>query len=211
MKVWLLGDSIRLFYEKSAIEKLGDGYEVFSPKENCRFSSYVLNSIRLWLKTMPVPDIVHFNAGLWDTAIIYREDGPFTALSDYVRDMSRIVRELRRLGAKVIFATTTPVADVKATLPGPTPPAHKNDDIMRYNEAVVEMLRGTGVEVNNLFSAMYPERDKYLSEDLIHPNALGVEMLAEHVAEAIRAVGEYHNEKARDTVLEEKQEEKTIQ
>ena len=38
MKVLLLGDSIRMFYQNEVIKQLGDDYEVFAPKENCRFS-----------------------------------------------------------------------------------------------------------------------------------------------------------------------------
>ena len=34
MKVWLLGDSIRLFYHKEVEKLLGADYEVFAPAEN---------------------------------------------------------------------------------------------------------------------------------------------------------------------------------
>jgi hypothetical protein len=54
MKVWLIGDSIRMYYQNEVVEQLGEEYEVFAPKENCRFSSYVLNSLRFWLATSPV-------------------------------------------------------------------------------------------------------------------------------------------------------------
>lgn len=35
MKVLLLGDSIRMFYQKEVIKQLGDDYEVFALEENC--------------------------------------------------------------------------------------------------------------------------------------------------------------------------------
>ena len=63
MKVLLIGDSIRMFYQKEVIAQLGEEYEVFAPEENCRFSAYVLNSLRFWLNAFPNPDIIHFNAG----------------------------------------------------------------------------------------------------------------------------------------------------
>ena len=189
MKVWLLGDSIRLFYQKEVEKLLGADYEVFAPAENGRFSLYMLNSLRFWQNEFPAPDIIHFNAGLWDTAILYREDGCFIGLADYVKNMTAVLRELKKTGAKIVFATTTPVSDAKAELCGPMPPAHKNDDIMRYNQAVLQAFAKEDLIVNDLFSAMYPERDRYLSDDMIHPNADGVKLLGKMVADAIRKCG----------------------
>ena len=38
--VVLIGDSIRLAYEKEVRELLGDDVQVFSPKENCRYTKF---------------------------------------------------------------------------------------------------------------------------------------------------------------------------
>ena len=196
MKVLLLGDSIRMFYQKEVTTQLGVGYEVFAPQENGRFSAYMLNSLRFWLKEFPTPDIIHFNAGLWDTAILYPEDGCFLPATEYVRNMRAILRELKATGAKIIFATTTPVSDEKAHLQGPMPPAHRNEDITRYNRAVLMAFEKEDIAINDLWGAMYPERNVYLSEDMIHPNEAGVKLLGGMVADAIKRVGGYHNEKA---------------
>lgn len=141
MNVLLIGDSIRMFYENDVKKRIGDEYEIYTPEENCRFSSYVLNSLRFWLTNYPKPDIIHFNAGLWDAAILYRKDGCFTGIDEYVANMKKILRELKNTGAKVIFATTTPVSDEKENVVGPIPPAHRNEDIVRYNEAVLNASR----------------------------------------------------------------------
>ena len=74
IRVMLLGDSVRMFYQEKTKEFLGENYEVWSPKENCRFSLYLLNSLRFYLAEFPSPDIIHFNVGLWDTAILYKCD-----------------------------------------------------------------------------------------------------------------------------------------
>jgi len=212
MRVLLIGDSIRMFYQDEVISQLGEGYEVYSPKENCRFSSYVLNSLRFWLNEFPNPDIIHFNAGLWDIAILYPEDGCFVGLSEYEKNMRSILRELKKTGAKVIFATTTPVSDEKAELSGPMPPAHKNSDIATYNRAVLEMLDRDEVAVNDLFALMYPEKEKYLSEDMIHPNEDGVKLLGTAVADAIKKCGVCENKKAlHGTSKEVMKDQKTMQ
>ena len=80
MKVLLIGDSIRLFYEEALKKELGDAYQVYSPAENCRFAAYAANSLRFWLNDFPKPDIIHFNAGLWDTGILFGENESFTPL-----------------------------------------------------------------------------------------------------------------------------------
>ena len=38
--VVLIGDSIRLGYENEVRELLGDEVQIFSPKENCRYTKY---------------------------------------------------------------------------------------------------------------------------------------------------------------------------
>ncbi len=211
MNVLLIGDSIRMFYREEVQKQLGEEYTVYAPEENCRFSSYVLNSLRRWLPQFPTPDIIHFNAGLWDTAILYPEDGCFTDKDSYVKQMVRVLRELKKTGAKVIFSTSTPVSDAKVSFPGPMPPAHRNEDIMAYNAAVLEAYQDEDIIINDLFSLMYPEREAYLSDDMIHPNEAGVCLLGTAVADAIRACGVVKNENGQIGSPYEPLSEKVIQ
>lgn len=185
MNVLLIGDSIRMFYENDVKARIGDKYKVYSPEENCRFSSYVLNSIRFWLAQFPAPDIIHFNAGLWDTAILYQEDGCFIDIDTYISNMKKILRVLKETGAQIIFATTTPVSNGKKNLTGPMPPAHRNEDIIRYNTAVLEAFKNEDIYINDLFSLMYKDKEKYLLDDMIHPNEEGVKLLGNAVTQAI--------------------------
>ena len=211
MNVLLIGDSIRLFYEKTVKEQLGDGYNIYSPVENCRFSSYVLNSLRFWLAEFPTPDIIHFNAGLWDIAVLYSEDGCFIGLNEYVENMKKVLRVLKSTGAAVILATTTPVSNEKKDLPGPMPPAHRNEDIIRYNAALLDAFHDEGIYINDLFSLMYNEKEKYLSEDMIHPNADGIVLLGTAVANAIKNCPVAEGKRTEQIVSKIQLTEKTIQ
>lgn len=186
IRVLLIGDSIRSHYQPEVRSQLGDGYEVMGPEDNCRFSSFVLNSLRFWLAEYPNPDIIHWNAGLWDTAILYHEDGCFTELEEYVTNMKKILRELKKTGAVVIFATTTPVSDDKKYFSGPMPPAHDSSDIARYNEAVLRAFHEEDVIINDLFSLMNPKKNDYLKDDKIHPNEEGIKLLGKAVADIIK-------------------------
>ena len=117
MKVLLIGDSIRMFYANEVKEQLGESYEIYAPKENCRFSSFVLNSLRFWLEDFPIPDVIHFNVGLWDTAILYHEDGCFTGLDEYTDTLdysnAESSEDLRKSGIERLKELrATDVADI---------------------------------------------------------------------------------------------------
>lgn len=187
-EVLLLGDSIRMFYQERVKELLGEEYSVSAPEENCRFSMYTLNSLRMWLPAFPKPDIIHWNNGLWDTAILYAEDGCFTPLDEYLRNLERILRKLRTTGAQIIFATTTPTHPDKANWTGDMPPKHDNADIRHYNEAAVELMRREGIPVNDLYAQVCDDIEHYVCEDWIHPSPEGIETLAQAVAQKIREV-----------------------
>lgn len=210
MNVMLIGDSVRMFYREEVKKALGQDYCIYGPDENCRFAAYTLNSLRHWLPQFPAPDIIHWNNGLWDMAILYKEDGCFTPLEVYVDNMKKILRELKKTGAKIIFATTTPVHDEKVNIPGPMPPAHSNEDIIRYNKAIIEAFSDEDIIINDLFGAVYNNRAEYISDDMIHPNESGVAVLAKAVADAIKSCGEVKNLTAH-SINSTQFEEKTIQ
>lgn len=187
-RVLLLGDSIRGHYQETVKEQLGSSYTVMAPVENCRFSLYTLNSLRFWLEEFSNPDVIHWNNGLWDTAVLYPEDGCFIPLESYLENMRKILRELKKTGAKIIFATTTPVKDEKCDYPGPMPPAHRNEDIRAYNEAILKLFEKENIIINDLYPLVYPRKEELLREDAIHPNEEGIAILGKAVADTIRRV-----------------------
>lgn len=211
-RVLLLGDSIRMFYQSKVEKILGEKYQIMAPQENCRFSYYALNSLRFWLNDFEYPDIIHWNIGLWDLAILYPEDGCFISQENYVDNMKKILRELKKTGAKIIFATTTPVWDEKKKMKGPFPPANRNEDIIAYNEAVLKAFYGEELEINDLHALIYEKRYIYIGSDMVHPNKEGIEVLGKAVADAIIRQGDYHNPNYRGGDKgAKKREEKTIQ
>ena len=86
-KIVLLGDSIRMGYDKYVKEALADVAEVYYPEENCRFAEYTLRYAHEWAGSIPRDDVdvVHWNNGLWD-AIDYG-DGWFSDRDEYVKNM----------------------------------------------------------------------------------------------------------------------------
>jgi hypothetical protein len=147
-KIVLIGDSIRMGYDKYVRAALDGKAEVLFPEENSRFAEYVLRTVIDWKnngKWGDDVDVVHWNAGLWDTLTLY-EDGTLTPLNVYVDFIKRIHKRLTTLfpKAKLIFATSTPVLEDKY-------PDHKisvryNADTRAFNAAAAAALTELGEE-----------------------------------------------------------------
>lgn len=189
----LLGDSTRMKYEQYVRDHVG--MAVDAPEENCRFSTYMLNSLRFWLPNYEKPDVIHFNAGLWDTAILYVDDGPFVPLDLYVRTMKSILRELKRFNVPIVFATSTPVkAELISAVATPSVDApdaatvfkQSNERIKAYNDAIVAEFEKEGVIINDLYGLVYPHLEEYVSADGIHMNDLGVRVTGEAVVKSVQ-------------------------
>ena len=180
-KVTLLGDSIRLIgYGTKVPELLGEEFEVYQPEENCRYSAFTYRGLFDWAEGIKGSDVIHWNNGLWDACTLFSEDESFTPLAFYLDTMERIAKELLKITPKVIFATTTPVADGHRY--------NKNPLIDKYNEAVVPRLTALGVEINDLHSLVFKHRDEYLKDDKVHLNEKGIDATAKQVVESIKKI-----------------------
>ena len=73
-KITLLGDSIRqIGYGTKVPELLGEEFEVYQPKENCRFSKHTLRGVTCeWAKDINGSDVVH-----WKNSIKFEILGQF--------------------------------------------------------------------------------------------------------------------------------------
>ena len=158
-KVVLIGDSIRMGYDKYVKEALSGVAEVYYPNENCRFAENVLRFAHEWKKNGEWPDdvdLVHWNAGLWDALELF-EDEPLTTLDYYEQAIFRIHKRLRMLfpNAKLVFATSTAVLEDKCGKNF----RRKNSTIEEYNKTAIRALEGTGTLINDLypFSKSCPE------------------------------------------------------
>ena len=176
MKISLIGDSIRMQYEAKVREQLGEDFEIFAPAENCRFAKYNLRGMWDWKNDMAGSRIVHWNCGLWDICNIFG-DGMFTSVEEYVATVSRIADILLSRHEKVIFATTTPVRENN--------PYNDNEEIKKYNEAIVPVLLEKGIVINDLHSLFAGDTEKYVSDDLIHLSDVAIDIAADAVVKSI--------------------------
>lgn len=179
-KVTLLGDSIRLIgYGTKVPQMLGEGYEVFQPADNCRFVKYTLRMLFDCKAEIEGSDVIHWNNGLWDIPTKMFEDGePFTNEAEYVENMLRVAKLLKKMGKRVIFATTTPVHNEY--------PYNENKVIKRYNDIIVPKLQELGIEINDLHSLVMQDLYKYIGDDQIHLSEAGIDVCAKQVVKAIK-------------------------
>ncbi len=178
-KVVFLGDSILLQgYGVLVPDMLSDICTTWQPPANGRFTINTLRLIHDCRDQIQGADIVHYNNGLWDACHLF-DDGIFTSVDDYVRNVCRICRILQGWAKTVIFATNTPVWNH---------PEIVNEDIVRFNEAVVPALREMGVVINDLYAIVAPHNDEYIRhDDNIHLTEPAMQVCAEAVADIVRA------------------------
>lgn len=176
-KVILYGDSIRLSYMNGVKEQLGSDFEVYAPTENCRFAKFLLRQVFEDREILKDTDIVHLNSGLWDICNLFG-DGTFTSEQEYIDSMLRITDILLSKCKKVIFATTTPV--------NPKNFYNSNKDIIRFNEIIVPLLKEKGVIINDLYTPVAADIEKFIADDTLHLSDSGVKLCTELVVNKIK-------------------------
>ena len=177
MKITLLGDSIRQQYSFRVKNLLGSDFDVWEPKENCRFSQYTLRGLFDWAEKMEGSEVVHWNNGHWDVCRLFG-DGTFSDEEEYVKNILRIADILKERHCTVIFATTTPVLSANIY--------NKNEDIDRFNQRVVPLLSERGVIINDLNSLLRRDVERYICEDTIHLSEEGINLCSDQVAKIIQ-------------------------
>jgi hypothetical protein len=192
IKVTLLGDSIRqMGYGTVVPQLLGDEFEVYQPDDNCRFAKYTLRGLFDWRHAMDGSRIVHWNNGLWDISDLFGDGKYFTPEEEYVENMLRIADILLSRYDKVIFATITPVTERNVY--------NSNEVIEKYNGLLVPLLEKKGVVINDLYTPLSKDIDRYISqEDDIHLSEEGIKVCAKQVADIIKKVSETLSVKGSD-------------
>ena len=185
-KVLLLGDSIRMGYDDFVKEELKE-YEVYYDSEdNGRFTAYTIWMFnQLNAKYGPF-DVVHFNNGYWDMNREGPNGEPQTPVNEYVNNLKRLIDMIRSTGAVPIFATTTPIYDTPVKVTGFEVTNYKNEWVLEYNKAALELMKKENVMVDDLYSLMEKEPRYSKCYDSLHLTEEGYKKCAKQVAELVR-------------------------
>lgn len=176
-RVLLIGDSISIGYTLPVRTLLAGKANVHRITGNAGPSSNGVFLIDTWLGKDNW-DVIHFNFGLHDLKRL--DDGKHQIpLDSYERYLRLIVQRLKRTGARLIWASTTPVPDAKVS------PPRVPGDVVAYNAAAARVMKENGIGTNDLYSFALPILTEIQSPANVHFTRAGSEQLAEQVAVAI--------------------------
>lgn len=200
-KIFLVGDSIRIGYDKYVRKTLEGKYEVTFPDENCRFAEYVLRYLHEWKNKCCVsgePDVVHWNAGLWDVLHLFGDDC-LTPPDAYAAFIEKICVRCERIfpQAKIIFATSTPIQEAKYGKDF----KRYNAEIEQYNGIAAEIVKKHGFAVDDLYAAVKGCPESYYSDVTHLYTPAGTELTTNAV---LRSLGEALGETLPEFVYTEK-------
>lgn len=176
-RVLLIGDSISIGYTLPTRELLKGKANVLRPAANGATTKFTLEHIDEWLGDKKW-DVIHCNWGLHDLRIM--EGGKHqVSLEDYEKNLNLLITRLKKTGAKVIFATTTPVPEGKVN------PLRNPADVPKFNAVALRVMKQQKVRVDDLYKAMLPKVAELQQPVNVHFKEAGYRFLAEHVAAEI--------------------------
>ena len=187
-KVLLIGDSITGGYGNAVAKALEGKAVVAKIKDNGESTAVGVLKIDGWLGDTKW-DVIHFNWGVWDMyGWQYAADDRSPAM--YAQRLETLVVRMKKTGAKLIWATTTPVPPKpEATMLKRWKKEVVIDQALerQYRDAALTVMKKHGVEVDDLYALILPRRNEFQADDNVHFSAAGYALLAQQVADRIAA------------------------
>ncbi len=183
-RVLLIGDSISMGYTLPVRAKLAGRANVHRPPVNCGDTARGVASVDQWLGTGKW-DVIHFNFGLHDLKYLDAKNQlaapdqgkQVHTLAQYEANLRTFVARLKQTGAKLIYATTTPV------------PAGSQgrvaDDAVKYNAVAGRVMKENGVAINDLHAFVAPRIAELQRPANVHFTDAGSARLADEVVAAV--------------------------
>ena len=171
-RVLLIGDSVSRGYTLPARVALQRKANVHRAPENCGPTSNGIKKMDVWLGEGKW-DVIHFNFGIHDRK---------TSAKDYENRLELIVKQLKVTGAKLIWASTTPIPP--DTKDGP----EASTAIIEKNRIAADIMKKNMVHVNDLFNFITPQLSKVQNPMDVHFKGEGYDMLGRQVALKIEEI-----------------------
>lgn len=170
-RVLLIGDSVSRGYTLAVRKALRGKVNVHRAPENCGPTANGLRKLDIWLGDGRW-DLIHFNFGIHDRR---------TSPAEYEQRLEAIIARLKKTGARLVWASTTPVPPDTKDGPG------VSAAIMERNTVAVGVMAKHGVAIDDLFTFITPHVAKVQNPKDCHFKGEGYEMLGKQVAAAITA------------------------
>ena len=182
-KVLLLGDSIQMSYQPHVATLLSGKALVVGPADNCQYSLFTLSSLDRWVGALGKPDVVHWNNGIHDCGHNPARSPVQIPIEMYRANLELILKRLRALTPRVIWATITPVHPNRPFRD--TGWSWRNEEIDQYNEVARALMASNGVPINDLHALVWGNIPEFLSEDQLHLSEAGQKACAHAVTESV--------------------------
>jgi len=192
-RVLIIGDSISIGYTDPVRSNLAGSADVFRPAVNCQHTGYGLAQIKTWLGTSKW-DVIHFNFGIWDTHLLDKngkllanramdQNLPASGIhirhtpEQYKENLSKLVEILKGTGAKLIWASSTPIMYRTG---------ERFEAIPTLNLVAEKIMTAHGIAIDDLYAFVLPHVKEWQNQDQVHFNAMGNKQLGKQVAECIQ-------------------------
>jgi len=179
-RVLLIGDSISIGYTLPTRKLLEGKANVHRIPANGGPTKNGIANLKKWLGDGKW-DVIHFNWGIHD--LKFMPDGKRQVeAADYEANLRSLVATLKTTGAKLIWASTTPIPE------GELNPQRKFGQVPEYNAIAAKVMTENGVPLNDLNAWMMPRFEELHKPKDLHYTEAGSEHLARKVAGAITQV-----------------------
>ena len=179
-RVLLIGDSISIGYTLQVRKLLEGRANVHRIPVNGGATEVGLEKMNKWLGNGKW-DVIHFNFGLHDAK--HKSATEFRASREqYADNLRKLIALMKPTGAKLIFATTTPIPKG-----GKLSPSRIFDDIEARNEIARKVMSENGVSVDDLYGTILPQVAEVGRPNDVHFKPEGYDVLARAVATSIEA------------------------
>ncbi len=173
-RVLIIGDSISIGYTPSVRQRLKGKANIHRIPENGGNTNRGLKSLERWLGDKPW-DAIHFNWGLHD--LIHGAKGQAVPPEIYEENLGALVGKLKQTGAKLVWATTTPVPEGAK--------ARVADDAAKYNKIATTIMKEAGIRINDLHGYIRPTLATHQREANVHFTPDGSAHLGKQVTSVI--------------------------
>lgn len=179
-RVLLIGDSISIGYTAAVRDLLKGKANVHRNAGNGGPTTNGLGHLKQWLGDGRW-DVIHLNWGLHD--LKFMTDGKRQVSPEaYEQNLRELVRQLKATGARLIWATTTPVPE------GGLNPPRKNEDVVAYNAIARKIMEENKIVVDDLYTFALPRLSEIQLPANVHFTPQGSQVLAKQVAASIESV-----------------------
>ena len=176
-RVLLIGDSISMGYTPPVRKLLEGKANVHRIPQNGGPTKNGVANIEKWLGPGKW-DVIHFNWGIHD--LKFMPDGKRQVeAADYEQNLRTLVARMKKTGAKLIWATTTPIPE------GELNPPRKFGSVKEYNDIAARVMAENNIAVDDLNAHMTPQFERLHNPKDLHYGSEGYALLGQKVAEKI--------------------------